>query len=478
MIRITGVSIVSAICLLGFATAAQSQELPNAKRLTAVVAENLPGFWRVKKLRIIRSSQAGDALTPLALIRYEADIEPAKQLFVTTGDNVGVFPVVVSSFALGQSRTLYGTMKLSYRAGVWSGPIEIENPVSGLGKPEDLFETPVVILGTERQTQMQELLASNQIQSFKNELNRELVTLQSQNEQKLKELRQKTDQEIQSMTAELAALEQKNAEEMQALNARLAEEKQKNSAELIKLQRDQEKAKSLLRKLLKEEIERLRSDASPELTRLQKLHDEKVAELKKTQAQELEKIQAEHARMRGEISAKLQQKIAELEVGFEARIKSLEKQLAESTKLTELQDALANSLKAQARKYKFNTQLGKSLNAAKKQSLNSYLGAWAGTVNCRKRGLSFRVAFDAKSIKGNNLEGIYTYSGSARGKVPGSLAFRYFPIKYPADFAFISGDQKVLSYRGTLNADRTFYGKTTSKWSGYGDCEMVLSHSG
>ncbi len=478
MVRITGVSIVYAIWMLGFIATAQSQELPNVKSLTAVVTDTLPGYWRVKNLRILRSSQAGDALTPLALIRYEADIEPAKQLFVTTGDTVGVFPVVVSSFAPGQARTLYGTMKLSYRAGVWSGPVEIENPVKGLGQPEDLYETPVVILGTERQSKIQELLASNQIQSFKNALNTELVTLQSNNEQALEVLRQENDQKAQSMNAELAVLERKNAEVVQSMDIQLAETKQENAAELIEVQRDQEKAKTFLAKLLKEEIEKLRSDSSPELLSLQKLQDEKIASLKKTQAEKLDEIQAEHAKVRGALTAQLRQKVSELEVGFEARIKSLKKQLSESTKLTELQNALAKTLKDQAKKYNFNSQLGKSLNTAKKQNLSGYLGIWAGTVSCLRRGLNYRVVFEATSVRGNNLEGIYTYKGSAQGKTSGSLAFRSFPVKYPANFAFISGDQKVFSYRGTLNADRTFYGKTTSKLAGYRDCEMVMSQSG
>ena len=120
-----------------------AQELPSADELMGNLS--IPSYWEVQDLRVVASQSTGDPISPRAMVRFEADVSPTKDLYLQASpDGLGPFVSVIRSVANTDVRTLYGTMDLGYQAGAWSGGFNIENPLAGLGEPQDMFTAPTL----------------------------------------------------------------------------------------------------------------------------------------------------------------------------------------------------------------------------------------------------------------------------------------------------------------------------------------------
>lgn len=209
------------VFLIGFfslaAHAVTAQEIPSASDLQVRIEASIPGYWEVEDFRVVAAIQQGDPITPKALIRFEASISPSKNLFVSAGDHVGPFEVVVQSFDETRTRTLFGTLQLSFSAGNWSGTPDFENPVNGLGLPRDMFLNPTMILGSEEQQALIEKISDNQAGSAQARLAAELERLEVEGAARVAA----TEQEFEFR---LEALRANYAPKIQAEEARLATE--------------------------------------------------------------------------------------------------------------------------------------------------------------------------------------------------------------------------------------------------------------
>jgi len=80
-------------------------------------------------------------------------------------------------------------MDITYNAGQWTGPVNVENPVNGLGQPQDSFTVPTLVLGSDRQQEVADALRSTAATEIRIALERDRQQLVEQNASELEAMK-------------------------------------------------------------------------------------------------------------------------------------------------------------------------------------------------------------------------------------------------------------------------------------------------
>ncbi|WP_162685532.1 hypothetical protein [Roseovarius amoyensis] len=357
-----------------------AQELPKAEDLEPRVGAALPPYWEMSDFRLIAAQLKGDAIEPVALIRFEADVSPGAPLYTATNDYAGPFALIIPTVGAETNRTLYGTMQLYYKAGGWSGGVELENPVGSLGQPRDMFVDPTLVLGSEEQNATLAKIHNNAVAAEKQKLAKELAELRGEHEVKMSSLRSRLARERDTLTAEI---EETKAEHEKAL----ADTEAQYNARLETLRENYDPRIAAEEKKLKQELKKLRAG-----------HATSIASLRKEQTAELEDIQVEFARQRSAMRQELEAKVAALEVELAAEIERLETRLASSQEAQRLQSAYLESIEARSQTAAALRDAMETAMARRVSLLQMLPSKYRGGVRCRdadgRIDKSWQLAFD------------------------------------------------------------------------------------
>ncbi len=440
--------------LVGAPGQALSQELPGNAALVQHLSKQLPGYWKVDGLEIVAEEKSGDVRTPVSIIRYEATAHTTLPLFLETGQRVDPFALVAPSLEADTRRRLFGIMELSYSAGVWSGSVEIENPVGGLGMPVDMFSTPVIVAGSDRHNQIAEMLRSAHMSELTNQLENHIQELMVSHKARLSEVVAEHRHELERMEAE-------QTERLEALRSGSA-------PELERLKGEIEVARQELEKGFQEEL-------AEQTT----LHEGRVADLRarqETNVSEFETrladLERDHSERLAEIRARQAGEIKELEVGFEARISSVKQQIGESNELMELQEQLISALEQHGRNYAAITELRLQVMSERSNTVRAYLGRWTGVVVCRRE--QWQIRFTAEAAEGQSIAGTFSYSGGTSGSVAATLNILSADLTQAVPVTLFTDTNDVFDYRGEIAED----GYIRAKVDNNDGCELTLSKDG
>ena len=143
---LSGVLVVVAV--IGFHGPGLAQQAPGPDDLAAALGLGLPSYWSVEKVEIQASVNDGDEISPRYRQRFTADITPREDLFRLV-DEVEPFSVIAVVTTAGKSFRLYGIGSSRLEKGQWSTTLDMENSGAALGKPQSMFDGPVVVAGSE-----------------------------------------------------------------------------------------------------------------------------------------------------------------------------------------------------------------------------------------------------------------------------------------------------------------------------------------
>ena len=155
-------TLVLIVLCLGFACvgravgAATANEPPSADDVEQIIANTLPGYWRVDQLSLSDPVDYGNPVEPEWRWRYEALIAPKEPLYVDGGRHE---EVVLLKLSLGpeSAQTLYGVAVATFQAGVWSGEARHENrPFDHGGEPASFFPGRTVVVGSPEERELRE----------------------------------------------------------------------------------------------------------------------------------------------------------------------------------------------------------------------------------------------------------------------------------------------------------------------------------
>lgn len=467
----------TALALLLSTTALSAQELPPPEDLQARVSTSLPGFWEPTAFRLIASVQEGDPINPVALIRFELDVSPKADLFAATGERVGPFDVVVKTFPDADTRTLYGTVRLSYRAGQWSGEPVIENPVRDLGQPQDLFTSPVLELGSERQKEILATIRSDAIAEARAAMDSELARLRREHQAALEELTARQASEVAAAEDALAARIAENAAE----RARVEEE---NAAALARLETQYTAKIAALRDEKQPLIEEAEAQLAQAKAELEASLKKEAQDLLTAHEAELIRLKAEHGAAKGALLAQQAQELATIETGFEAKKAALEKQIADADAIIENQEKLIEQF---ATIDDNNTYVGDVVSAQvalvykqRTSTISALPSNYFGTLLCtynQKTLISRNLELRRSDVFGNGMKFALFLEGK---EFYGVLSFLEDEISIPAQIRFVvtpSEDWPKIKPRYSNHSIPDIYvGKITSEMvielhndAGFGD---------
>lgn len=392
--------------LMAIATSTSAQELPTTEALAARVA--LPGFWDVQEFRIVAQAMVGTPIEPRAQIRFEASASPSDDLFVPSGaENLGPFLTVVASTPDETTRTIYGTMDLTYAAGQWDGPVVVENPVDDLGQPLDSFTVPTLVLGSERQVEVADSLRSSAAAALRIALEGDRQRLMEQQASEIAAMRA-------AHLAEISTLRQ----EFEAARISVEELKSGVAGEFARIEAELEQRMQDGVALLDDRLAAVEAQHDAEADALRGAHAVRLRELESAQSaelgaaitahlEEIRTLETDHARALGALVAEQEREMAELTSKLETRKASLETQIATADEVLALQAALA------ARQTAIGVNDG-SIRAAEEQrqvefgrSLDAFKGTWTGLALCKHQNAdqTFTISLALETIAGRSVQG-------------------------------------------------------------------------
>ncbi|MCH8950703.1 MAG: hypothetical protein IID49_01045 [Proteobacteria bacterium] len=437
---------------------AAAQELPRPDDLQTRVIERVPGFWSVTDFRIISTAKLGYPIAPRALLRFEADVGPKKDLFVTTGEEVGPFEIIVRTFEAEVTRTLYGTMDLSYRAGEWSGITNLENSVTDLGTPIDYFRNPVIELGSEEQMRVLSLIRADAVNSTQRAIEEDqralrerhadaMAALKLRHEQALAEARRTYDAQLSTLKAEFDPAIKDETESLAAARA--------------KLQASHEAA-------FTDERERLQAEHRNEFDRLASTH-------RKT----LEKLLVTHATTRADLIAQQAEDFATLESGLAAKKKALQERIAAADELIKMHEILIARNEVIADNNLWIKPMTNEGVAKRNAFFESLLADWSGSIDCTN---TVAISVSTKSLKrsGMGMSGALTRltRDGKQETSPAHFVFTGDNLAYPMSFKLIylsapSGFPE--EYGIQLSEEGIFKGTTKYGSSSVQECVVILA---
>lgn len=305
-----------------------AQELPSAMQLKDRLSLEMPSYWSINDLRIVNSLVQGDPINPMAIVRFEANTTPLFDLYHSTGETVGPFEVITNSLESETTRTLYGTIQMSYSAGNWVGEPNIENPVYQLGVPRDMYEVPTVELGSQEQSDLMARLYDSQIREKEAILETALLELQAKHEQ----------------------------------------------------------TKIQLENSLQSELASIRSKVDPEISRHKRELQNSLDELTRDNNKEINTIMADHSKIVGELKAKQAQIVAELEVGLLETKRRLEREYSDAAEVLELQEQLIPILKLSSEKQREVENIIRENKNSSREFFESFGSMLHGSIDCKITG--------------------------------------------------------------------------------------------
>ncbi|MCC5860221.1 MAG: hypothetical protein JJT90_18885 [Ectothiorhodospiraceae bacterium] len=270
----SGLAMVLAIVWPG--TAVFAQEGPDADVLAQHLIMDLPPYWSVQSVSIIAEVNDGDAVDPKIRQRFEAMVSPRADLFVTAPGDLDLPPPHIRArptLASGAERVLYGTTRAEMAAGRWRLAIVLENDVSDLGQPLDMFREPAVVQGSEEEQAIITAARDDLLANVIAELESRMERLQRTHEAEIEEATARHEQQLAAQQRrfeeELGRIEQEQADSLEAMRAAF-----ERRLALIVQEFEEEAA-----------ILRAEAEAAAELTRLEQERAQRRAELAEARAQ-------------------------------------------------------------------------------------------------------------------------------------------------------------------------------------------------
>ncbi len=365
-----------------------AQEVPTPDELVSFISA--PPYWEIQDFRVVASKAVGDPISPREQVRFEADVSPINDLFLpATPEGLGPFVTVIMSVPDADVRTLYGTMDLTFQAGEWTGSVNIENSLAGLGEPQDMFTAPTLVLGSDQQQQVAELLSSSATielsaslaatrQAFELQAQQELDTLNRDHLRELSELETAHEIDIANWQAKQSSL----ASEQDTKLAEVA-------ADLMTQTQD-------LTEAHKEDVAALTLE-----------HAERMRALLIAQENELTEKTTTHAQKIGELAAKQEQEIAMARAGYVAILDVLNARIATSEEILSKQQQLIEQSSQILENEKDIATMIAEKSAGDEAAMSDLLGTWSGTVNCYHSGEFnlWPVNFKAENVVGKQISG-------------------------------------------------------------------------
>ena len=145
-------SVLIVAAVLGLHDPVLAQQAPGPADLGTSLGLDMPAYWSVDKVEIQASVNDGDEISPQYRQRFTADVAPREDLYRLV-DEVEPFKVVAAVTPAGKSYRLYGIGFSTLEKGGWSTRLEMENSVRALGRPQSMFEGPVLVAGVEASQQ-------------------------------------------------------------------------------------------------------------------------------------------------------------------------------------------------------------------------------------------------------------------------------------------------------------------------------------
>jgi hypothetical protein len=353
--------IVLTVTFLGFfSLSAGAQDSPNAKKLSNLVASDLLPYWEVSNFKIVATSDIGDAVSPRRAFRFEAEASPSADLYVRNAQE-GPFDLVVPTVGADVSRMVYGVLDLSFKAGVWSGKTTVENPVSGLGQPLDLFVRPTLVLGEKETEKKLADLRSTAVAGAVSATEQEIARLGRNHETDLSKLKREQSAAVAKAEAEAKTRLEKISATYRTKLATLAQE---NTPLVTEAQAEREKLLAVEKEATATGLAALRHEA----------------------AKEMEALRAEQAKKRGDLIEQQRQELAIVETRLATELASLQKQLDMSEEIIALQQTLRASLE---KRNIGSQELFVAFEKAIEQRtafLSRIPKKWGGTLTCKYAG--------------------------------------------------------------------------------------------
>ena len=156
--------------------AAAANEPPGADDVEQIIANTLPGYWKVDQLSLSDPVDYGNPVEPEWRWRYEAFIAPKEPLYVESGHHEGVEGVVLLELTLGPEspQTLYGVAVATFHAGRWSGEARHENrPFDHGGQPASFFPGRTVVVGSPEERELREATRQRELDELEAKLKAE-----------------------------------------------------------------------------------------------------------------------------------------------------------------------------------------------------------------------------------------------------------------------------------------------------------------
>jgi hypothetical protein len=267
---------------------AQEQQPPK-EVLAGAISQLVPSYWSISDIKITASVNLGDAVDPDLKQRFEAIISPSADLFVRDAESEGAygpFVPVLPTLNTDSARTLYGVATATYAAGQWSIATKLENDVSQLGMPLDMFGAPTVVRGSEEEATLRERLRADVAERIRHQLAAEEERVKAEHAAKMRALRSQHQKETESVETEHATAMAKLKGELGAAeeeaSANLKRLTATNAADLTEVKERQERERAQLLKAQEQSLANLTLQHEKEMKRL----DQQLA-------QEADRIRAE-----------------------------------------------------------------------------------------------------------------------------------------------------------------------------------------
>lgn len=391
---------VAALMLAGFP--ASSQELPSDDALRAMLTDELPAFWTVEDFAVVATSRLGDAISPQAAIRFEAEAAPTAPLYVLAGQE-GPFDVVLPSAPVADpeadvspaARTLYGVASMTYRAGTWAGDLLVENPVEELGQPLSAFGRPTLVLGSVEGESTLALLRERGVAAEVARQEAELDAMRAAHEQARAALEAEGAAQLASIRAaqaeETRAIERRQAADAARLEAEggdaLASRRAGIETDLAGLDAAFVAELAALAEENAPALETARAQAAERRAAVEAEGEVALAAARSEADAALEAARATHASERGALIETQEMELAQLGTRLDDRRAALEEQVTDATGVLALQERLTSDLAAIEANMTRLGEAGEAVVAARAVAVDALSGRWEGTASCGTPGL-------------------------------------------------------------------------------------------
>jgi hypothetical protein len=201
-------------------------------------------------------------------VRFEVEASPRATLLAEI-ERVGPFAIVVPVTDENDTRTLYGVVLATYRAGQWSGSANIENPVAGLGAPDYAFDVPVLLSGSEEAEAALEAMTERSVAAAEQRLAEELARLRAEQDRRIAEMELAVERRSAELAREIEIIEAENLRVLATLEGQ-------HAARMAQLLNEHGAAVRGEEETYQREITRIQAEATAEISRIQNAADMEI----------------------------------------------------------------------------------------------------------------------------------------------------------------------------------------------------------